>query len=172
MKISFLKIIFVLIFSLASFNTLHAAEPWKGTTKSSPIEVGMLTGLSLYGTDTNWSVLGTGAYLIVPEGWIPDVDERVWVEGELGPTFFSHSSTTQTGMQWSTHLRWDFTYNEEWTFYALGGLGGFVLPSSYGSSFTLHPRFGVGVEFQTKAVVMLRAELSHELMALGIALNF
>ena len=109
MKKSFLKTLLVLIVSFFSLNTLHAAEPWKGTTKSSPIEVGTLMGLSLYGTDTNWSVLGTGAYLLVPEGWIPDVDERVWVEGEFGPTFFSRSASTQTGMQWSTHLRWDFT---------------------------------------------------------------
>jgi hypothetical protein len=162
-----------LIFTLTFFlSNAQAAEPWKGNTKSPPFEFGMLTGMSLYGTDTNWTVLGTGAYLIVPEGWADDIDDRVWIEGELGPTFFSKNSMSQTGMQWSAHVRWDFSYSEEWVFYGLGGLGGFVLPSSYGGSLTLHPRFGVGVEFQTKAVVMLRAELSHELIALGVAVNF
>ncbi len=167
-----LSLLYTLGFMTLTISNAHAVDPWKGTTNSPPYEAGVLSGMSLYGTDTNWTVLGTGAYLLVPHGWAADIDNRVWIEGELGPTFFSKSGTSQTGMQWSTHLRWDFSYDEEWTFYGLGGFGGFKLPSSYGGSFTFHPRFGVGVEFQTKAVMMLRAELSHELIALGVAVNF
>ena len=164
--IPFLAIIFI-------FTTqVHAAENWKGHTETSPIEVGVLSGMSIYGSDSNWSILATGAYLLEPKGWVDDLDNRVWAELELGPSFFSSNSVSQTGAQYSLHLRWDFTLNEYWTFYGLGGLGGFVLPSYLGSSFTIHPRFGAGVEYQTKTALMFRGEVSADLIGLGVALNF
>ena len=158
----------------AQFTSVPAAtaEDWKGHTEASPVEVGVLTGAGIYGSATNWSVLATGAYLINPQGWANDIDNRVWAELEMGPAFFSSVGQSQTGFQYSAHLRWDFTYNEYWTFYGLGGLGGFVLPSYLGSTFTLHPRFGVGAEYQTKTALMFRGEVSSDLLALGVALNF
>ena len=59
-----------------------------------------------------------------------------------------------------------------WTFYALGGLGGFSLPSGFGNTFTMAPRFGAGVEYQTKAALMFRGEVSADFIGAGIALNF
>ena len=82
-------------------------------------------------------------------------------------------NSSQTGMQYSAHLRWDFTYNEFWTFYGLGGIGGFTIPKAFGSStFTIHPRFGAGVEYQTKTALMFRGELSGDFMGFGVAFNF
>lgn len=153
-------------------NTSGSVEPWKGVTETSPIEVGAMVGMNLYGTDVNWSLLGTGAYLLLDKGWADDVDDRVWVELELGPSFFSVAGKNSTGLQYSTHLRWDFSYNEYWTFYGLGGLGGYLLPSALGSSFTIHPRFGGGVQYQTKTALMFRGEISHEFMGVGFGFNF
>jgi hypothetical protein len=149
-------------------------EPWKGKTVTSPFELGVLSGANLYGKDVNWSVLFTGAYLINEEGWAQDLDDRVWVELEMGPSFFSVPGTlsNEAGLQYSAHLRWDFTYNEYWTLYALGGIGGFSLPASFGSTNTIHPRFGVGAQYQTKAALMFRAEISAEFMGAGIGFNF
>ena len=163
------KLLFLLsILSVTPFcniESANSAEPWKGVTQTSPYELGMMTGLSLYGTQTAWGFLFDGAYLVKPKGWVDDVDNRVWVEVQMGPSFFSSTTNkASTGMQYSTHLRWDFTYNELWTAYALGGLSGYVLPSSLGSGFSIHPRFGVGVEYQTKIIA--------EFMGVGIALNF
>jgi len=175
MKITFVYALLTFaIFSSASFLSSARAdvEPWKGNTVTSPIELGVLGGMNLYGDDANWSLLGTGAYLIADQGWADDIDDRVWAELQLGPAFFSQGGDNSTGLQYSVHLRWDFTYNEYWTFYGLGGLGGFVLPSSLGSDFTIHPRFGLGVEYQTKTALMFRGEISHEFMGVGIALNF
>jgi hypothetical protein len=149
-----------------------AYELWKGNTEVRPIEVGLLTGLSLYGTSANWSVLGTGAYLLKDKGLIDEIDDRVWVEVEMGPAFFSTGASSQTGLQYSTHVRWDFTFNEYWNFYSLGGLSGFLLPKYYNSSFTIHPRFGVGAQYQTKTALMFRGEISAEFMGFGVAFNF
>jgi len=151
----------------------YAAENWKGHTETSPVEVGIVTGLSLFGTQTAWGSLVTGAYLIQPKGWLDDIDNRVWVEMEAGPAFFTApAGSTGTAFQYSTHLRWDFTYNEYWTAYALGGLSGYSLPAYLGKTFSIHPRFGVGVEYQTKTPLMFRGEVSAEFMGVGIALNF
>lgn len=152
----------------------HFYEPWKGKTITSPFEFGAMSGANFYGKDTNWSVLLTGAYLIEEDGWAQDLDDRVWVELETGPSFFSIPGTSenQTGLQYSAHLRWDFTYNEYWTFYALGGLGGYSLPRALGGTFMIRPRFGAGAQYQTKAALMFRGELSADFIGLGIGFNF
>jgi hypothetical protein len=160
----------VLLLALIGMNPSHGEELWKGKTEVPPYEFGLLTGMGLFGTETSWSFLGTAAYLIKPEGLVDEVDERMWAEMEIGPSFYSGS--IGTGLQYSTHLRWDFTYNEHWTAYALAGVSGFVLPSGFGSKFSFHPRFGAGIEYQTKTPLMFRGELSAEFIGLGIALNF
>ncbi len=160
----------VILLAFIGMHSSQGGELWKGKTEVSPYEFGLLSGMGLYGTETSWSFLATAAYLIKPEGLVDEVDERMWAELEIGPSFYSGS--IGTGLQYSSHLRWDFTYNEHWTAYALGGLSGFVLPSGFGGKFTIHPRFGVGIEYQTKTALMFRGEVSAELMGLGIALNF
>ena len=160
------------IFCIFSLNA-QSAENWKGHTEATPYEFGVLTGLSLYGTETGWGFLGNAAYLIKPNGLVDDIDERVWLEIQAGPSFFSApSGSTGTGFQYSTHARWDFTYNEYWTAYGLGGLGGYITPGYLGSKFTIHPRFAVGVEYQTKSALMFRGEVSAEFTGVGVALNF
>ena len=151
---------------------VNSVENWKGQTQTSNLEFGLLGGANLSGTSLNWGLLATGAYLLDAQGWADDVDDRIWGEVELGPSFFSVGGKTSTGMQYSVHLRWDFTLNEYWTFYGLGGLGGFILPDSMGGSFTIHPRFGAGVEYQTKTALMFRGEISHEFLGVGVAVNF
>jgi hypothetical protein len=169
-KISLL--ILALLFCFQAPVRADDGEAWKGHTVTSPVELGVMTGMNLYGSDVNWSLLATGAYLLAEDGWADDVDDRIWAELELGPSFFSVLNDHSTGLQYSAHIRWDFTYNEYWTFYGLGGLGGYFLPDSLGGAFTIHPRFGVGVEYQTKTALMFRGELSHEFIGAGIALNF
>ncbi len=169
---SILKNSFLLLLFLMTSQSSQALEAWKGNTKVAPIEVGLLTGLSVYGASANWSVLATGAYLINEFGFAEDVDDRIWVEIQMGPAFFGTTNSSQTGLQYSTHMRWDFTMNEYWTFYGLGGLSGFMLPSSLGNTFTIHPRFGAGTEYQTKTALMFRGEISAEFIGAGIAFNF
>jgi len=162
----------IVFFNQMNQKALAAGEPWKGQTEVSPVELGLMAGAAIYGDDVNWSSLATMAYLLKDQGFLDDIDDRVWIEMELGPTFFSTDNSNQTGLQYSTHLRWDFTYNETWTLYGLGGLSGYGLPESRGSAFTIHPRFGAGVQYQTKAALMFRGEVSAEFIGLGVALNF
>ncbi len=163
---------FFFIALFASIGAAHAGEPWKGKTTVRPYEFGLMSGVSIYGNDASWGILPSAAYLVRDQGFIDDIDDRAWVELQLGPTFFTTGSSTQAGIQYSAHLRWDFTYNEQWTFYALGGLSGYGLPDQYQNSFTIHPRFGTGVQYQTKTPLMFRGEVSAEFIGLGVALQF
>ncbi|NDG85068.1 MAG: hypothetical protein EBX52_08535 [Proteobacteria bacterium] len=149
-----------------------AGELWKGHTTVRPLEVGLLSGFSIYGDQANWGVLPAVAKLIKEKGFAEDIDNRVWIEGQLGPTFFSNHGVSKTGMQYSAHLRWDFMLNADWTFYALGGLGGNKASSELGGDFQLLPRFGAGavldIERQTHVPIGIRGELSRELISVGV----
>src|SRR4051812_42875293 len=115
-----MKLILITLLSLNSFLSFaHAdtavakVEPWKGTTQVPPIEAGILTGPSFFGKESNWTVLGTGAYLLKDKAFVDDIDDRIWAEVQLGPSFFSVGNSSTTGMKFNSHLRWDFTYNEQ-----------------------------------------------------------
>ena len=162
----------IMFLASLSLSSASHAENWKGNTQTSPIELGAMGGIAMYANTVHWGLLGSAAYLVLPQGWIDDVDDRVWAEIELGPTFFTSGASSQTGLQYSAHLRWDFTYNQDWTFYALGGLGGFYLPTILGKSFVVNPRVALGAEFQTKLPMMFRMEVSHEFVGAGVVFNF
>lgn len=161
---------FLISLSIFVAGNLAHAEIWKGNTQSPPYEIGGMSGLGLYGDQAAWSFLGNVATLIEPEGWIEDIDDRVWAEFQGGPAFFSVQGNDKTAFQYSTHVRWDFTRDGTWTVYGLGGVAGFI--NAPGDSFSFHPRFGIGALFQTKLPLVFRFELSHEFSGLGVAFNF
>ena len=149
-----------------------AGEPWKGQTQVRPVEAVMMSGLSIYGNQTAFGVLAGGAYLIKERHFIGEIDNRIWGELLLGPSFFSTTNSTMTGLQYSGHLRWDINYNETWTAYSVLGLSGYSLPDRLGGSFTIHPRGALGAQYQTKTALILRGEVSAEFIGVGVALNF
>jgi hypothetical protein len=157
---------------IASSIPAPAADNWKGQTTVRPLELGLMGGAAIYGNQVNWGVLPSVAYLLRDRAFVQDIDDRVWSELQLGPTFFNTPNSNETGLQYSAHLRWDFSYNEVWTFYGLGGLSGFFLPARLGGSFTIHPRFGTGVQYQTKTALILRGEVSAEFIGMGASFNF
>ena len=154
------------------FSSAQAAEPWKGNTVARPVEAVLMSGLSIYGSEAAFGVLTGGAYLLKDRHFIGEIDNRVWGEILMGPAFFSTTNSTMTGFQYSAHARWDVNYNEVWTAYALAGLSGYQLPDRLGGSFTVHPRVGLGVKYQTKSALLLRGEISAEFIGAGVALNF
>lgn len=161
-----------MFFLFACLGSAQAAENWKGQTSVRPIELGIMGGAAIYGNDVNWGALPSVAYLLKDRAFVSDLDNRVWAELQMGPVFFSTRNSNETGLFYSAHLRWDFSYNEVWTFYALGGLSGYKLPDGRDGSFTVHPRFGTGVQYQTKTALMLRGEISAEFIGLGASFNF
>jgi hypothetical protein len=161
-----------LLLCVGMVSPAQAAEPWKGNTVVRPIEATLMSGLSIYGNQAAFGVLAGGAYLLRDRYFVGEIDNRLWAEWMMGPSFFSTVNSTLTGLQYSGHIRWDVNYNEIWTAYALAGLSGYQLPDRLGGSFTLHPRVGLGVKYQTKSSLILRGEVSAEFIGVGVTLNF
>ncbi len=137
------------------------AEDWKEPSRSGDFNFGALTGFSLNSGRSGWSVVGTAARKILPHGFVPDITNPVWIEAELGPVFTGGN----VGLSYAAQLRWDFEKDKAWTFYAVGGLGGSSLGEFY-------PRFGVGALWTTNPQFQWRAELTSNLVAVGLNFPF
>ncbi len=146
----------------------HAADDFKGPSVPDVVSVGGMTGLAVIDSRAAFTVLGHAARKILDRGFVNDLNDSVWIEGEAGPAFTSGS----TAFVYSLHLRWDFVKDATWTFYALAGLGGDVTPAGLGDHFELFPRFGVGAMLHLLENLSLRAELSHELIVAGVQFGF
>ena len=137
---------------------------WKGNPEPSHFSLGGLAGLGIVDSTGGFSLIPTASTKISDHGFIGDINDSVSLEAAFGPLF----SAGATVLFYSAHLRWDFQYDRNWIFYALGGVGGFNMPDSLGGKFELFPRFGVGFMYDFHLPVLLRFELSHEVIALGI----
>lgn len=148
--------------------TSGSAEAWKGMSPAYPVNVGAMTGLGLVDGQAGVGLIFAGAVRVMERGFIPDINNQLFVEGELGALFLNGG----TGFEYSLHLRWDFVHSERWTVFALGGFGGISGGSSLGNIFRFHPRFGAGAVYYFQDNLGIRAELSHELTLVGITFRF
>lgn len=144
------------------------AESWKGPADNAEVHFGALTGLGIIDFNPGFVLLGTASKKIVKNGFVPDdITNSVSIETALGPLFVASTAV----FSYSLHLRWDFEKNQNWTFYALGGAGGYIAGDSFGSNnFMLFPRFGIGTFFRVNDLLLIRGEVSHELIAAGVAI--
>lgn len=145
-----------------------SSEDWKGQPDSSEVHLGALTGLAILDFTTGFALLGTASKKIIHHGFINEINDSVSIETELGPVFTQSTAI----FSYSLHLRWDFEMNEKWTFYALGGLGGYITGSTFNNSFAMFPRFGLGTFFRVSDLILIRGEISHELVAAGVTIPF
>ena len=145
-----------------------SSEDWKGPSDPAKFHLGVLTGMGVLDSKAGFALLGTASAKIVQRGFVPDINNSVSIETELGPLFVASSAS----FMYSAHLRWDFEKDELWTFYALGGFSGHITGSDLGSRFIFFPRFGVGTICRLHELFALRAEVSRELIAAGVIFSF
>lgn len=144
------------------------AEPWKGRPSEREWGLGVLAGMATVDGTVGLATLGTAAKKIVHHGFVPDLNNQVFIETQIGPLFVS----SEVGVQYSAHLRWDFQKDEEWIFYGLAGLGGLVIDlGAAGTSWRVYPRTGIGTLWKVGHQLRLRGELSHELIGLGVVFD-
>jgi opacity protein-like surface antigen len=155
--------------------TIAAGEPygagyedWKWPLAEHEWTAAVLPGVGIINNSAGFTLQGAIAKKIMHQGFAPDMNNQVFVEVQAGP----YTTGGGSALLFSTHLRWDFTLNGDWTFYALGGLGGNATSERLGNQFQLLPRFGVGgvldIERQTHAPIGIRGELSRELIGIGV----
>lgn len=148
---------------------VHAGdEAWKGEADPSIFDFSAMAGLGIVDPKAGLAVAGAMARKIVHEGFIPDIRNSVWIEALVGPNFVSGG----TPFMYSTHLRWDFRKDAEWTYYVVAGVGGHITGPALGDRFLLHPRMGAGALWTLSPVLRLRGEVSHELTMVGVNFPF
>jgi hypothetical protein len=171
------RVILGFVLSLVSLKALAepygaGAEDWKGPLSIKEWSIAALPGLGVINSTGGFTLQGVLAKRILEHGFAPDINNQVFIEVQAGPFFSGPGSA----FLFSTHLRWDFTLNTDWSFYAIGGLGGNVASDSFGNQWQLLPRFGVGsvlnIERQTGLPLGIRAELSRELIGVGVQFGF
>jgi hypothetical protein len=143
------------------------AEDFKGAPRGDSVMAGGLIGLGVFDGSAGLALMGHASQKIVDHGFVPDINNQVFAEAELGPVFLSAG----TVFSYSLHLRWDFHKDEFFTPYAIGGLGGAISGESLGSRWDLFPRFAAGVLWRVHQHFTVRAEVSHELMAVGVSIS-
>ena len=164
MKTAALALLLCAFPAIAAEKSDKAAEPWKGPSPKERVTVGGMVGAGVLDARVGFSVLPTAAIRLVERGFAQDLNDQVFLEAQAGPLFFSG----YTAFQYHVHLRWDFNRNEDWTFFAKGGLGGIL-----GSGRTVfYPHFGIGAIWNVFAKFGVRAELSHEFTGAGIQFPF
>jgi hypothetical protein len=152
--------------SASATSPAHAAEDWKGKSDGSEVHLGVITGLGIIDFNPGYILLGTASKKIVKSGFAPEITNSVSIETEMGPMFVAGGAL----FSYSLHLRWDFEKDEKWTFYAIGGAGGYIAGSSFSSSFMLFPRVGLGTFYRVNDLILIRGEVSHELIAAGVTI--
>ena len=164
-----LKLFSFVILSLFAFNA-HAVEEWKGEPTSGNMQLSVLSGLGSYTKHGGFSLVGGAGFKVAPNGFLDDVNEVGVMEFQLGHTFVEGNDP----WPYSFHFRWDFQKNIDWTFFALGGLGGhFGSDHVFSNEWVIHPRFGVGAiwsPFVERASV--RFELDADKALVGMQFDF
>lgn len=158
-----------LFYLISSFHSLlFAAEDWKGTPDERTFEVGAQIGVATIDSSAGFGLFGAVSKKIIPGGFIEELNNPVFIELMMGPVFLSGG----TAFAYSAHLKWEFVKNTDWTFYAVGGLGGNVTGESLGKHFELFPRFGLGSMIHLSDDFFLRSEVSHEWIIIGPSFIF
>lgn len=160
----FTGFLLLLAFALPALSLGAAAENWKGKPYDNMFDVGGMAGLGILDGRAGFDIRGNAAVKIMNRGFVPDINNQLFIEAQPGVLFVYSSSA----FVYSLHLRWDFTFNDDWTFYALGGVGGAFTGTDLGSRSEVYPRFGIGARWNVYANFGFRFELSHEFTGIGI----
>jgi hypothetical protein len=142
-------------------------EDFKGTPLDSEFTLGGMAGVGQVSDNAGFTIYGTAAKKIVHHGFVPDINNQVFLEAAVGPWLKPGSSA----FIYSLHLRWDFQKDSEWTLYSITGLGGYFTGQSMGNSTVLYPRFGAGAFWRIDTGLKIRMEISHEFIGVGVSFH-
>ncbi len=145
-----------------------SSEPWKGPSEPYAFTASFMAGYAPVVDSGGFILLPSIARKLVDRGFVPDINNSVYIELAMGPVFKSGDDA----FAYSAHLRWDFTKDLDWTFYAVGGFGGLVVNYPGSSSHLFYPRFGLGAMLHFTDQLAARAEVSHEWTTAGVVFSF
>ena len=157
----------LLISAFGTSTFAYAIDNFKGAPSSAEVTASAMGGFGLIDTSGGFTVIGAIAKKIVNHGFIDDINDQVFLEVEAGPLF----TTGTTAWLYSVHGRWDFKQDDQWTFFAMGGLGANSVSSNrVGDRFAVYPKLGIGTFWTLPNGLTLRGEISHEVIIAGVSI--
>lgn len=144
-----------------------AAEKWKGPAPQTNLSLAALAGAGVLDSSVGFGLNGAFGLKILHDGFIPDITDQVYLEGQFGVTFLRGSSY----IPWGLFLRWDFHMDDSLTLYSLGGFGGAITSVALGSRALFYPRVAVGLVWRVIGDVGIRLEVSHEFIGAGAVID-
>lgn len=160
---------FLLVVGLAlwaSIVSARAEDLFKGKPPEGVFTFGVAAGIAPMGASGGLVPIGNVGAKIVNTGFVPDINNQVWVEIG-GGVHVAFNGGLVSGL-FSTHLRWDFIVNDEWTLFAAAGAGGYVTTVAGSTTFVMFPRVAIGAVYYFVPQVGLRLDLSHEWTTVGL----
>lgn len=152
--------------SAPQVSAVTSVEDWKGADPTHEVMFSAMSGLGVINSSAGFGLVGAISKKIVNHGFVPDISNQVYIEAEMGPVF----SNSANPFWFSTHLRWDFHKDSNWSLFALGGTTGQIVGTGAGSSqFNLFLRTGIGAFYHINEQLSVRGELSHEFTGLGVS---
>ena len=145
-----------------------STEDFKGSPSEKEVTAGVTMGYGRADALGGFAVHLNAAKKILNRGFVNDINNQVFLEFELGPVFRDGADP----FLYSVHGRWDFQKDSQWTFFAIGGLAGHYYHVADKSHVGFYPRFGIGSFYHIVDNVSIRAEVSHELIAVGASARF
>lgn len=147
-------------------NSVSTGEYWKGPRSTHDWDFSFSSGLGLLSGNAGIPMIVSGAKKIDHEGFVPDINNQVFIEAQTGPLFIK----SETVWLWSAHLRWDFERDEQFRYFAFAGLGGNFVPKSLGDRSEFFPRVGLGMFYSITKELKARVDVSHEWVTAGVTL--
>ncbi len=152
-----------------------SGDAFKGQPPQNNYTAGLLTGLGIIDSTAGFQIHGTIARKILNNGFVPEINNQVFIEAGFGPLFVSGGPA----FFYTGNLRWDFPRDKDLTLYAIGGFAGHITGAELGNRWTFLPRFGVGAMYSLNAIssalmpeFSLRGEVSHEAILVGVSFAF
>ena len=141
--------------------TAQIQEDWKGRSPDSNVTLSPMFGAAFRETGVGIAVAGSAAIRLLEHGFIPDINNQVFLETQLGGIFFPNRDV----FSYAAQLRWDFVKDDRFTVFAVGGLGGRI----GGGAWNIFPRFGVGMMVAVARSFDLRFDFTQDALMTGLS---
>lgn len=151
---------------MAPVGSVSTDEYWKGPRSQHEWDFSFSSGLGLLASDAGIPIVLSVAKKVVHEGFVPDINNQVFIEAQTGPLFIKSESV----WLYSAHLRWDFEQDERFRYFAMAGLGGNFVPKALGNRSEFFPRVGLGMFYSLTKELKARVDVSHEWITAGVTL--
>ncbi len=125
----------------------------------------------------NISIHGRYSYRILDQGFLPDINNSISLEGGLGSTYYGNiaAGTNVVGLTFVAVARWDLQYDPTWIFFGNVGLSYTAVINASTSDVRgggFFPALGIGAMYNMQPEWALRADFSYQFLGAGIVYRF